>query len=100
MNEITCYLIFSAVIFTIGLAGLIIRKNIIVQLMSVELLLNSANIAFLAYSKQSGDSSFHAVSLFIMAIAATEAALGLALVILIFRYRGTISSDKLTSLKG
>lgn len=100
MNEITYYLIFSAVIFIIGLSGLIIRKNIIVLFMSVELLLNSANISILAYSKQFGDSSFHAVCLFIMAVAAVEAALGLALVILIFRHRGTISSDKLNLLKG
>ncbi len=94
------YLIFAAVIFSIGLIGLIVRKNIIVLFMCVELMLNAANITILAYSRQFGDSAFQTASLYIMVIAACEAALGLALVIAVFRHRGTVMSDKLDLLKG
>ncbi len=97
---LTHYLIFAAVIFIIGLIGLTVRKNIIILFMCVELMLNSANITILAYARQFGDSDFHAAALFVMVIAAAEAALGLALVVAIFRYRGTADSDKLTLLKG
>lgn len=99
-SDIYNYLIFAAVIFSIGLTGLIVRKNIIVLFMCVELMLNAANITIIAYSRQFGDSAFQTASLYIMVIAACEAALGLAIVIAVFRYRGTVMSDKLNLLKG
>jgi len=99
-SETIQYLVFAAVIFSIGLAGIIVRRNIIVIFMCVELMLNGANITILAYSKMYGDSSFHAAALFVIVLAACEAALGLALVIAIFRYRGTILTDRLNLLKG
>jgi len=94
------YLILSAALFAIGLIGLTTRRNIIVLFMCVELMLNSANLTILAYARQFGDSDFHAAALFVMVIAASEAALGLAMVVAMFRYRGTVDSDKLTILKG
>lgn len=98
--EIIQYLVFAAVIFSIGLAGLIIRRNVIVIFMCIEMMLNGANITILAYSKLHGDSSFHAAALFVIVLAACEAALGLALVIAVFRYRGTTLADRLDLLKG
>ncbi len=94
------YLVLAAALFIIGLIGLTIRKNIIVLFMCVELMLNSANLTILAYARQFNDSDFHAAALFVMVIAAAEAALGLALVVAMFRYRGTADSTKLTLLKG
>ncbi len=97
---LTHYLAVAAALFVIGLAGLTLRRNIIVLFMCVELMLNSANLTILAYARQFGDSEFHAAALFVMVIAASEAAFGLALVMALFKYRGTADSDKITLLKG
>jgi len=94
------YLALSAALFGIGLIGVLVRRNAIVVLMSVELILNSANLAFIAASKYRGDLHGHVFSFFIIAVAAAEAAVGLAIVINIFRhFRGT-NVDEVTVMRG
>lgn len=95
------YLIFSAMLFAIGLSGLFInRKNIIVLLMSIELILLAANTNFIIFAKYWGDISGQAFVFFVMTVAAAESAIGLALVVLVFRDKQTISIQDLDQLKG
>ena len=90
----------SFLLFAIGLVGVLIRRNAIVMLMSVELMLNGANLAFVAYAREHLDETGQIVSFFVMALAAAEAAIGLALVIAIFRHFKTLNVDELRTLKG
>lgn len=95
------YLIFSAMLLAIGLAGLFInRKNVIVLLMCIELILLAANTNFIIFSKYWGDISGQAFVFFVMTVAAAESAIGLALVVLIFRDQKTINIQDLDRLKG
>jgi len=94
------YLILAAVLFVIGLIGLMVRRNIIVLFMCIEIMLNSANITILAYARQYNDASFQSAALFVITIAVCEAAAGLALVIAIFKRKETVLADGLDSLKG
>lgn len=94
------YLVLSAALFCIGLVGVLVRRNAIVLLMSVEILLNSANLAFIAFSKYRGDLHGHVFAFFVIAVAAAEAAVGLAIVLNIFRHFKSISVDEVTTLKG
>jgi NADH-quinone oxidoreductase subunit K len=93
------YLGLAAVIFTIGLAGVVTKRNMLVVFMCVELMLNAANLTFLAFARQSGNLAGHAIAFFVMAVAAAEAAVGLAIVIAVFRTRGTLNVDEVTTLK-
>lgn len=93
------YLILSALLFSIGVAGLIIRRNILVIFMSVELLLNSANLLFIAFSRYRNILDGQIAAFFVIAVAAAEAAVGLAIVIAIFRNRGTVKVDDLNLMK-
>ena len=93
------YLGLAAVIFTIGLAGVVTKRNMLVVFMCVELMLNAANLTFLTFARQSGSMSGHAIAFFVMAVAAAEAAVGLAIVIAVFRTRGTLNVDEVTTLK-
>lgn len=93
------YIALAAVIFAIGAAGAISRRNAIVLLMSIELMLNAANLVFVAYARQYADVSGHALAFFVMAIAAAEAAVGLAIFIGVFRTRQTIDVDELDTLR-
>jgi len=94
------YLIVSTVLFTIGVLGLLVRKNIITVFMSIEIMLNSVNIAFVAFSRYLGNIDGQVYVFFIFAIAAAEAAVGLALVVAWFKLRETISLDKIKDLRG
>ncbi|MEZ4272020.1 MAG: NADH-quinone oxidoreductase subunit NuoK [Myxococcota bacterium] len=89
----------AAILFGIGAAGAIIRRNALVLLMSVELMLNAANIVFVAYAKQYGDPHGHALAFFVMAIAAAEAAVGLAIFLGVFRTRQTLDVSELDVLR-
>ncbi len=89
----------AAAIFAIGAAGAIMRRNAIVLLMSIELMLNAANLVFVAYAKQFGDPGGHVLTFFVMAIAAAEAAVGLAIIIGVVRTRQTIDVDELDALR-
>ncbi len=95
------YLTVAAMVFTIGVAGIILnRKNIIVILMSVELILLSVNINLVAFSSALGDLSGQVFSLFILTVAAAEAAIGLAILVTYYRNRGTIAVEDINALKG
>jgi len=95
------YLVVSAILFTLGVAGIIInRKNIIVILMSVELILLSVNINFVAFSSELHDLTGQVFALFVLTVAAAEAAIGLAILVAFYRNRGTIAVEDINSLKG
>jgi NADH-quinone oxidoreductase subunit K len=93
------YLMLSAVIFTIGAAGVFLRRNIICILLCIELMLNSANIAFVAFSSYFGEATGQLFVFVVMTVAAAEAAVGLAIVISIFRNRETLNVDQANLLK-
>ena len=94
------YLILSAALFSIGIVGVMVRRNALVLLMSIELILNAANLAFIAFSKYRQDLDGHLFSFFVIAVAAAEAAVGLAIVINIFRHYKSTNVDEVASLKG
>ena len=98
---LTHYLVVGAIMFTLGVAGIILtRKNIIVILMSVELILLSVNINFVAFSKELGDLTGQVFALYVLTVAAAEAAIGLAILVAFYRNRGTIAVEDINSLKG
>ncbi|HYS82400.1 MAG TPA: NADH-quinone oxidoreductase subunit NuoK [Anaeromyxobacteraceae bacterium] len=99
MVPVNYYLALAACLFCIGLAGVVVKRNMLVVFMCVELMLNSANLTFLAFSRQSGNLSGHAIAFFVIAVAAAEAAVGLAIIIAVFRTRGTLNVDEVTALK-
>jgi len=90
----------SAALFVIGMAGVLTRKNALIVLMSIELMLNGVNLAFVALARQSQSVDGHIFAIFVMAVAAAEAAVGLALIILLFRNKVTVELDDLNLLKG
>lgn len=99
--EIINYLILSSIIFSIGLLGVFInRKNIITILMSIELMLLAVNINFIGFSYHLNDLSGQIFSMFILVVAAAEAAVGLAILTVFFKNKGTISVDKINKMKG
>jgi NADH-quinone oxidoreductase subunit K len=98
---LTHYLIVAAMLFTIGIAGVILnRKNIIIILMSVELILLSVNINLVAFSSFLGDLTGQVFALFILTVAAAEAAIGLAILVTYFRNRGSINVEDINMMKG
>lgn len=101
MITLNAYLLLSAVIFGISIAGLILnRKNVITLLMCLELMLLAVNTNFVAFSHFLGDITGQVFVFFILTVAAAEAAIGLAILILLFRNRNTIDVDQLDNLKG
>ncbi|MEJ5286692.1 MAG: NADH-ubiquinone oxidoreductase chain K [Candidatus Kapaibacterium sp.] len=93
------YLIVSAILFTIGTIGVLTRRNAIVIFMSIELMLNSVNLTFVAFSAFMGDVAGQIFVFFVMAIAAGEATIGLAIVLALFRNKQTVYVDEANSLK-
>ena len=98
--ELTHYLLLAAVLFSIGVMGVLTRKNLIVILMSVELMLNSVNLTFVSVARFTTDLSGQVVVFFVMCVAAAEVAVGLAILISIWRHRGTMHIDAVKLLKG
>ena len=94
------FLLLSAVLFSIGVFGVIARRNAVMVLMSVELVLNSVNLNLVAFSLMNDTIDGHVFALFVIAVAAAEAAVGLAMVIAIYRTRLTINADEVDTLKG
>lgn len=95
------YLVFSALLFALGIAGLFInRKNIILLLMCLELILLAVNTNFVIFAKHWGDITGQAIVFFVMTVAAAESAIGLALLVLVFRDKQSINVDDLDQLKG
>ena len=93
------YLWLAAVLFTIGLSGVLLKRNALIVMMCVELMLNAANLTFLAFARQRGDVGGHAIAFFVIAVAAAEAAVGLAVVIAIYRTRGALNVDEVRTLR-
>jgi NADH-quinone oxidoreductase subunit K len=99
MVPLTYTMALSAVLFTIGVAGFIIRRNILVMFMSIELMLNAVNLAFIALGSRLGTMDGQVIVFFVMTVAAAEAAVGLAIIITVFRNRETVHADDLTMLR-
>ena len=99
MIPLSYYLIVSAVLFAIGTAGVFLRKNLITVLLSVEIMLNAVNLTFVAVGRRLDSVDGQIIVFFVMTVAAAEAAVGLALVISLFRHRETLSPDAFTALK-
>jgi NADH-quinone oxidoreductase subunit K len=93
------YLMLSAVLFAIGTAGVFVRRNLITVLLSIEIMLNAVNLTFVAVGRFRGNVDGQIITFFVMTVAAAEAAVGLALVISLFRHRETLNPDAFTSLK-
>ncbi|MBI4536195.1 MAG: NADH-quinone oxidoreductase subunit NuoK [Ignavibacteriae bacterium] len=93
------YLGLSAILFTVGVAGVLTRRNAIVVFMCIELMLNSVNLTLVAYSSFLGDVTGQILVFFVMAVAAAEAAVGLAIVIALFRNKQTVNIDEINILK-
>ena len=93
------YLALSAVLFSIGVVGVIIQRNVIVLFMCIELMLNAVNLSFVAFSRYLGNSSGQLFVFIVMAVAAAEAAVGLAIIISLFRNRETLNVDEADLLK-
>lgn len=101
MIVLSNYLMFSSILFVIGLTGIFInRKNVIILLMCIELVLLAVNTNFIAFSRFLGDYTGQIFVFFILSVAAVEAAIGLAILVIIFRNRGTVSIRKMNNLKG
>ena len=94
------FLILGAVLFCIGVYGVIARKNAVMVLMSVELILNSVNLNLLAFSQINGNVDGNTFALYIIAVAAAEVGVGLAMVLLVYRNRKSIALDELSEMKG
>ena len=100
MLSTSFYVALSAILFTIGALGVLIRRNAILIFMSVELMLNAANLAFVAFARYHQALSGQIFVFFVMTVAAAEVAIGLALIVAIFRTKHSIDVDQMSSLKG
>jgi NADH-quinone oxidoreductase subunit K len=99
MVPLSYYLTLSAVLFVIGVVGVLIRKNIIIILLSIELMLNAANINFVAFSHYLQDITGQVFVFFVMTVAAAEVAIGLAIIIALYRNRSTINVEDISLMK-
>jgi len=93
------YLTLAAALFCAGMFGVLIRRNALVVFMCIELMLNAANLTFLAFARERGDMTGHISAFFVIAVAAAEAAVGLAIVIAVFRSRGTVNIEEIQTMK-
>jgi NADH-quinone oxidoreductase subunit K len=93
------YLVLSGILFTLGVIGFLVRRNVIVIFMSIELMLNGANLAFIAFSRFLQSMDGQIIVIFVMAVAAAEAAVGLAIILAVFRTRKTVNADELNLMK-
>ena len=94
------FLLLSATLFTLGLVGVMTRRNLLIVLMSIELMLNGVNVAFLTFARWRGDALAQAAVFVVMAVAAAEVAVGLALAIALFRHNRNVDLDRATRMKG
>ena len=93
------YLILSAVLFSLGIAGFLFRKSVMTIFMSIELMLNAVNLSFVAFSYQLKQVNGHIFTFFVMVVAAAEAAVGLAIILTVFKNRSTLNVDEMNSMK-
>lgn len=100
MVDATHYLILSTIVFSIGVIGVLTRRNVIIILMSIELMLNSVNLNLVAFSDRLQDLSGQVFAVFVIAVAAAEAAVGLGIVISLFRNKETVNVDEIDLMRG
>lgn len=93
------YLIVSAILFAIGTAGVFLRRNLITILLSIEIMLNAVNLSFVAFGRQRGSYDGQIITFFVITVAAAEAAVGLAIIIALYRHRESLNPDAFTSLR-
>ena len=96
---ISWFLALSAVLFVLGVAGFLLRRNIITVFMSIELMLNAVNLSFVTFAYQFKKVDGHLLALFVMVVAAAEAAVGLAIILTVFKHRATLNIDDVNSMK-
>jgi NADH-quinone oxidoreductase subunit K len=96
---LTSYLVLSAVLFSIGTAGVFLRRNLITILLSIEIMLNAVNLTFVAVDRHAGSMDGQIIVFFVITVAAAEAAVGLAIIIALFRHKESLNPDAFTSLK-
>ncbi len=96
---VSWYLILSAILFTLGVAGFVFRRNIITVFMCIELMLNAVNLSFVAFSNMHKQVSGHIFTFFVMVVAAAEAAVGLAIILTVFKNRSTLNIDEVNTLR-
>jgi NADH-quinone oxidoreductase subunit K len=99
MIPLSSYLIVSAILFTLGAAGVFMRRNLITILLSIEIMLNAVNLSFVAFGRFNGDVNGQIITFFVMTVAAAEAAVGLAIIIALFRHKESLNPDAFTTLK-
>jgi NADH-quinone oxidoreductase subunit K len=99
VSDVTPYLVLSAILFTIGCTGVLLRRNAIVVFMCIELMLNAANLALVAFSRLHGNLDGQVTAFFVMVVAAAEVVIGLAIIMTIFRTRRSASVDDASLLK-
>jgi NADH-quinone oxidoreductase subunit K len=99
MVPISYHLILSGILFTIGVMGVLLRRNTIIIFMAVELMLNAVNLSFVALARQLGSMDGQLIVFFVMAVAAAEAAVGLAIILAVFRNKETINADELNLMR-
>jgi NADH-quinone oxidoreductase subunit K len=99
MPTLSHYLVLSAILFTIGAAGVFVRKNLITILLSIEIMLNAVNLTFVAVGRALGSADGQIIVFFVMTVAAAEAAVGLAIVIGLYRHKESLNPDSFTVLK-
>lgn len=100
MVTLAHYLALSFVLFTIGVVGVLMRRNLLTVLMSIELILNAVNLNLLAFSRQLGDLNGQVFAIFVITVAAGEAAIGLAITISLYRLKSSVNLDDAAELKG
>ena len=100
MPDLNHYLVLSGVLFTIGTAGVLLRRNVIAVLLSLEVMLNAVNLSFIAFGRHLESSDGQIIVFFVITVAAAEAAVGLALVIALFRHVETLNPDAFRQLRG
>ncbi|HWN72144.1 MAG TPA: NADH-quinone oxidoreductase subunit NuoK [Haliangium sp.] len=93
------FLVLAAVLFAIGAAGVMVRRNALIVMMAIELMLNAANMTVLVFARMHGDMGGHSLAFIVIAVAAAEAAVGLAIVVAVYRARGHADIDRLGALK-
>jgi NADH-quinone oxidoreductase subunit K len=100
MASLNHYLVLSGILFTIGVAGVFLRRNLITILLSIEVMLNAVNLSFIAFGRFQGSADGQIIVFFVITVAAAEAAVGLALVISLFRHVETLNPDAFRQLRG
>lgn len=99
MVPLSAYLVLSGILFTIGVIGFLVRRNLIVLFMSIELMLNAANLAFVAFSRYLNSMDGQIFVFFVMTVAAAEAVVGLAIILAVFRTKETVNADEINLMK-